>query len=414
MRHRKQFNIFMLAISAVIGAAAWILCAAVYGVLSDTLLDPVLIGLIFGLLTVAVTYGVFLVSTISDTFEKNIITGGSSGSVLGFLALATVLLMVLAGVFQWIYSLRFRSEPLEPTSYIFLIDNSGSMSDNDPRQLRYSAIEQVLEDRDSEFPYMIYGFAEDVTLLREMQPASVQTGEPKIAASGGTGIKNALQQVMTDYQNGLWDGGATPKVVLLSDGLPTDFQSFSAIRSTLQDYAKNSISISTVGLGNADVALMEKIADHTGGVFVDIQDASMLADAMTSAARHYSAGDLVTTRYDNGRMGPLFGFLRVLFLTVLGVGIGTAVTAAYGQMDSFQLILLTSMIKAFVGALLLELSTSLLDLPDQVFWFILWVLIAATFCTRTPAPVHPGASRSRERRRPVRRGGRSNRNIGTF
>lgn len=414
MRHRKQFNAFMLAVSAVIGAAAWILCAAVYGVLSDTLPGPVLIGLIFGILTAAVTCGVFLVSSISGTFEKNIITGGSSGSVLGFLALAAVLLMALAGVFQWIYSLRFRSEPVEPTSYIFLIDNSGSMSDNDPQQLRYTAIEQVLEDRDSEFPYMIYGFAEDVTLLREMQPASVRTEAPEIKVSGGTGIRNVLQQVMADYQNGLWEGGAAPKVVLLSDGLPTDFQFFSAIRDILQNYAKNGVSISTVGLGDADVALMEKIAGSTGGVFVDIQDASMLADAMTSAARRYSAGDLVTAWYDNGRMGPLFGFLRVLFLTALGVGIGAAVTAAYGQMDSLQLILLASVIKAFAGALLLELATSLFHLPDRIFWFILWVLIAATFCTRTPAPVRRGATRSRERRRPVGRGGRSNRNIGTF
>ena len=138
------------------------------------------------------------------------------------------------------------------------------------------------------------------------------------------------------------------------------------------------------------------------------------AEAMTSAASRYAADDLVTTRYHSGRLGALWGVLRVVFLTVLGTLIGLAAAVAYGQMDSLSLIAASSAVKSLVGALLLELCTSLFDLPDRVFWLILWVLIAATLCTRTTAAARRSPDRSRRQVRPSRSRGRSSRNVGTF
>lgn len=414
MRHSKQFNAVMLAVSVLIGAIAWFLCAAVYGALINAVARPVLIGLIFGVLALAVAGGVFAVSLLSGTFEKNLVTGGGTGSVLGILAAAVVLLMALGALFQWLYSLRFRSEPVEPTSYVFLIDESGSMVDNDPQGLRYSALEQVLADKEANFPYMVYGFADEVALLRDMGPASDGSAGLTGTGSGGTSIKKTLERVISDYQTGLWDGGDTPKVVLLSDGIPTDFGWFSEISSTLRGYVQSGISISTVGLDGADVSLMQRIANRTGGVFVDIRDASMLAEAMTSAASSYSADDLVTTRYNSGSLGVLWGIIRILFLSVLGVGIGLAAAAAYGQADSLSLIAVSSIIKSLTGALLLELCTSVFGLSDRFFWCVLWVLIAATLCTRVVVTNRRDPDRSRRQRRPSRSHGRSSRHVGTF
>lgn len=414
MRHSKQFNAVMLIASVLIGAASWFLCAAVYRALVNVTARPVLIGLIFGILALAVAGGVFVVSLVSGTFEKNLVTGGGTGSAIGILAVIVVLLMVLGALFQWLYSLRFRSELVEPTSYIFLIDDSGSMVDNDPQELRYSAIGQVLADKDADFPYMVYGFADDVMLLRDMQPVSKGSADLTGMSSGVTAIRRALERIIYDHQTDLWDGGDTPKVILLSDGIPTDFGRFSDISDILREYVRSGISISTVGLDGADISLMRQIANRTGGVFVDIRDASMLAEAMTAAASRYSADDLVTTRYNNGSLGGLWGILRVLFLTVLGVGIGLAAAAAYGQMDSLPLIVISSIVKSLAGALLLELCTSLLGISDQVFWFVLWVLIAATFCTKVMAVTRRNPDRSRRQVRPSRSRGRSSRNVGTF
>ena len=126
----------------------------------------------------------------------------------------------------------------------------------------------------------------------------------------------------------------------------------------------------------------------------------------------YSEDDLVTTRYNSGRLGILFGLLRILFLTILGVGTGAAAGVAYGQMDSMGMVMGTSVVKSLAGALLLEVCTSLFGLPDWIFWLLLWVLIAAVFCTRLVdfAPRTPASSRSV--RPPKRRHGRSSRTVG--
>lgn len=407
MRKRQEFNLLMLVITLILGALAWIPCYALHRVLEGVIPDPVLIGLLFGIFALILAIGVFLVSMISGSFEKNLISGGESGSAIAFLALGVLLLAVLAGVFQWIYSLRIRPESVEPTSYVFLIDDSGSTADSDPQQLRYDAIGQVLKDKDADFPYMVYGFADNVTLLREMQPVSAGGEKLQGVSSGGTAIKLVLEKVLNDYKNKRWDGGAAPKVVLLTDGYPTDFTFFTEISGILREYARSNISISAVGLGGADATLMEEIASRTNGVYVDIQDAALLAEAMTSAASSFSSvGDLVTTRYDHSLSG-LFGFLRVLFVALLGVGIGLLAMVAYGQADSAGLILISSIVKSVIGALLLELLTSLLRLPDPPLWCLLWVLIAATLCTRLAEVKHP----AKRTLRPSRSRGRANRNL---
>lgn len=53
---------------------------------------------------------------------------------------STVLIAALGTLFQWIYGLHYDREPTEPTAYIFVIDDSGSMESNDPDQLRYNIL----------------------------------------------------------------------------------------------------------------------------------------------------------------------------------------------------------------------------------------------------------------------------------
>lgn len=413
MRRSKQFNAPMLAFSIVLGVVAWFACAALYNALVDTVSGTLLMGLVFGILALVMAVGVFLISSLSGTFEKNVITGGSAGSVLGILIIAVLLVGALGALFQWIYSLRFRIASAQPSSYVFLIDNSGSMEENDPRQLRYDAIEEVLKGQDADFPYMVYGFADGVELMRDMQPANRETGELEGVSSGGTAIYHVLSRVIDDYEEGRWDGGRMPKVVMLTDGFPTDFEFFSQLEPVLRQYTRRGITVSTVGLGDADVALMEGIADSTGGVFVDVSDASMLAQAMASAISRHTSDDLVTTRHNSGSLGLLFGLLRVLFITVLGTAIGLIAGAAYGQTESMSIILVSSVVKSLIGALLLEVCTSLLGLPDRILWFILWVLIAALLCTKAAA-VRRGPERPRGPTRPKRRGGISNRDLTRF
>lgn len=403
MRKSTQLNVQMLLLTLLVGIVAWFISSWTYDLVVDTLPRPLTIGLMFALLSLLVGLGVFIISTVQGTFEENIVTNGSSASVLMIALLAPVLFIALGALFQWIYGLHINPDLSEPTAYVFVIDDSGSMEGNDPSQLRYKAIGEVLEKKPSDFPYMVYGFANDVTLLREMQPVSAGTAGLTGNSNGGTSIKGALDQVISDYQNGVWDGGETPKVILLTDGYATDLGWFSSINGTLKQYARNRISVSTVGLGDVDVGLMERIAAATGGVFIDISDAASLADAMDNAATQYAVDDLLTTRYP-GRMDVLFGILRILFISLLGVCIGLLKSIAYGQMDSSTLTVISSAIQSVVGAIVMELFTSLMGVSDRMCWFALWLLITATVCTKQE-------TYRRAPYRPSRRSGRSARSL---
>ena len=193
---------------------------------------------------------------------------------------------------------------------------------------------------------------------------------------------------------------SSPKVILLTDGYATDIGLFKSINSVLKTYVKNRISISTVGLGDVDTNLMNKIAKTTGGVFIDVSDASDLGDAMTSAATQYTSRDLLSTRYTTN-LNFLYALLRIIFISILGIAIGFAAAIAYGSQESSTLIFVSSAIKSIVGAILMEIGTDVIGISDKLVWFVLWILISVTIATKQTIykrdPRTPSRNRSSRR-----------------
>lgn len=389
-------NIGLIPITIVVGILAWIIGNFFYSKLVDTIPRSMLIGIVFVLLYIMLAMVIFGFSNATSAFEENILTGGSSqGIVIAILLIAAVFIFAVATLFQWIYGLNFKQENLEPSSYIFVIDDSGSMKENDQNQERYAAIPEVLNGKGSDFPYMIYSFSDNVKLVRDMSPAS--KGIPPINGNshGSTAMKAALIQVIDDYETGKWDGGSTPKVVLLTDGYATDIGFLNPINKVLKRYTAAHVSVSTVGLGHVDKSLMNKIAKTTGGVFIDVSDASDLSKAMTSAATQYTDRDLLSTRYTT-KFSVLYGVIRILFITILGTAIGLLMAVAYGSQDSTSLTGISSFIKTLVGAILMEIGTSVVGVSDRFTWLVLWILIALTLTNKI-------VTRKRENNRSMRR-----------
>lgn len=393
-------NILLLLITVVTGIILWIVERAIYSVLIDSIPRAVLIGIMFGVLAIGLSIVVFCYSISAGIFNENVITGSSgSGSVIVMLLVGIIIVFGVGTLFQWLYSLNPNDENIAPTSYIFVIDDSGSMQDNDSAGERFKAIREVLKDMPDDFPYMVYGFSNDVTIVKKMGPIS--DGIPQFEGnySGGTEIKLTLTKIMSDMENGVWDGGETPKVILLTDGYATDIGWFTNISKILKQYAAKHVSVSTVGLGHVDTNLMNKIAKSTGGVFIDVSDAVVLSEAMNTAAREYADRDLLSTRYISS-LNILYGFLRVLFLSLLGSGLGFLVAVAYGFQDSTSLIIVSSIVKSVLGAIIMELGTSVLGFSDKFMWLILWLLLSITLATKV-------ASNHNRRERTLQRPSRS-------
>ena len=209
---QRALNKPLVCATIVAGIAAWLAGSAIYPHLADTLPRPVLIGLLFGLLCALTTTAIMMVGRKMVTFEANLLSRkGSRRGAVGLLLLGGILLTLLAMLFEWVYEIEATTEQHDPTSYVFVVDDSGSMEGNDPNRSRFAAIPTVLGEADDAFPFMVYRFSNEVGILRDMAPAS--DGIPPLAGSqeGGTSLKAALNAVLDDRAAGRWEGGAYPE-----------------------------------------------------------------------------------------------------------------------------------------------------------------------------------------------------------
>ena len=374
----------LLAVSAAAGIAAFLLGRLLEAALGGSLPRPVMMGLQFALLFVLLAAAIFLYSHAAGIFETEPLTGGGGGRALLLCLLGAALLFGLGALFQWIYGTDFRSSQTAPTSYVFVLDDSGSMESNDPDGRRYQVLPELLADAAPDFPYMVYRFASSPELAKPMAPVS--EGIPALApqASGQTAIRAALTQVMDDWESGVWDGGTSPRVVLLTDGCATDVGLFHPIRSLLRRCRSAGISVSTVGLGDADERLLQRIAGSTGGVFLSVDDVSGLGQAMEEAALRYAGRDLLSDRAVP-RLNGLYAALRILFVTLLGAALGCLALIPYGFAEDPALTLVSAAGKALLGAVLLEVGLCALSLPEWLMGLLLWLLLALTIAARPVA-----------------------------
>ena len=170
----------------------------------------------------------------------------------------------------------------------------------------------------------------------------------------------------------------------MTDGAATDLSkgflwfkgNMPEFTSALEEYSELGINISTVGLGSVDRAVMRKMAETTGGVFVSIQNASDLGAAMKTAATSYSDRNLLSIRYMK-HLDKLYGVVRILFLSIIGTVIGSLVLLAYMEDTSIPVIIASSAVSALAGSVLLELGLKI-GIPQGGLWCCLWILFSLT------------------------------------
>lgn len=367
----------LLLSSLIAAVVSWLIGWILYESLMEKISMPILIGIEFLLFYIVLTVTIAIVNSISRNQEDDILFLDSRVKIVGMLMIGGIVILGLSILFQFLYELNSEIESEHPSSYIFVIDDSGSMESNDPSALRYAAIEEVLDGMPEEFPYMIYQFSHGVNVLRDMAPISEGMEEFPVYNGGDTRIRNVLKQIYADYESGVWSDSVAPRVILLTDGYATDIGLFRSCVGILKKFSKAHITISTVGLGNVDENLMKKIANITNGVFVDVSDTSLIRDAMAEAARHYSSDKDLLSYRSTKELNWLYTILRVLFLSILGTLIGIMMIFASTKEDDTLLIVVSSAIKAILGALLMEVGIQVLGISWQFIWLFDWLLISA-------------------------------------
>ncbi|MBR1508762.1 MAG: VWA domain-containing protein [Eubacterium sp.] len=371
-----KFNLALFLLTTIVGYPAYILCVRTFNALHDVVPHVLLIPLVFMMLVLIVLATVMLTNLIFRNNDEEVIFY-SYPKFFILLFISLILLFGLTALFQYLYSIERSKKVDETTSVIFAIDDSSSMSYQDPTNERYRALNEVVHQFPKKFPYMVYKFSEYPRRVRDMGPFidndEIIAEEPE----GGTSIKMTLETILDDYKNGVWSGGNHPQVVLLTDGDPTDFDKISDINDLLKEFNDNNISVSVVGLGLDNQNLMNGITSRTGGNYVHIENVSDLYDALGKASK--------ITKYVRHLYGYrpycdnyiLLGIFRVFALTVMGSLMGVLVSFSCFYRKTVKFTILVSAIQALVGAIAMELGYQVFNAAALPF-LLLWILFAST------------------------------------
>ena len=219
---QPRINAAVSCMSVIAGVAAWIGCYFIYTEYYNALPVPFLVGIMCAALFFLLFITVWIGSVVSGAFDKNSVLYANAGRMLGYLLIGTLGVLLLSSLLEFLYELSPKHKEIEATSYIFILDESGSMSMNDPDGLRYQAIPEIMKEENAGFPYMVYTFSDDTQIAREMGPFDDEYNEIPIKSDGETTIFGTVIKVLNDYKNGVWDGGANPKIIFLTDGAATD------------------------------------------------------------------------------------------------------------------------------------------------------------------------------------------------
>lgn len=258
-----------------------------------------------------------------------------------------------------------------PTSYVFLIDDSGSMATNDSDVNRGKAIDVIMKNQTTNIPYAVYRFSDGCELLRPM--AQYNGNEIyNFESNGGTNIVGSLEYVVKDITNNSSAVGQFPKILLLSDGSASSV----GIKSVIKMCNDRNVVVSTVSFKKFSNMLLNRIANETGGVHLTAGDISSLYEKMEEAIISTNSRNLISDRYVKN-LDWLYGVMRVLFLIIIGAIWSVIKSCMHFGKNDFWNVFTFSVISASIVALLIELlyvfsivDTRMAQILLCVFWSI--------------------------------------------
>lgn len=396
VNHRLIRNKSIKRITLFYGIVFSAVSIHLYTVYKNLVYRPLLIAglftIFFFILSMIAFVGSMITGTFSDTLPKRDGRSNNRLLILAFILISTIGTAFLSFSLEWIYELNPKKEPPpSPTSYILIVDRSGSTADTDPDNLRISAANGLIQKvtTENKLPVAVYFYSNEVVNARTISLSSEPVLCPK--SEGGTATKLALETVYADIDKDSW--GEEPKVVLLSDGQAGDYYSNREIDSLLESYKKAGVTVSTVGLSER-VRSLEYIAKKTGGAYVYAKNAEDLADVLYRAAITYGQRDLLSFRGDTF-CPPLYAVLRILFLFILGVILSGLQALFSGDIYSFKDQTIKSILVGIIAGIGMEICS--VFCYEDIFWYIFWPLLAMVLFLR-PEKIKQLRNKKRKKR----------------
>lgn len=347
----------------------------------NPLFMPAYMAALFAVFFAITCLVVFVISNLTLTYRADVISGRrQKGRVVLYILVGMLLIGMFMFGAEYLYEKNLQKGSKGTGTYVFLIDNSGSMDISDPYESRYSVIKELLGDKSAKTQYTVYTFESDVDLQVPMQTVGEGFPSRYPSATGGTALKAGLERVISDCEQGVWSAENGATLILITDGDPGDFSDIYDISTILDRYVKQDIKMGIVGVIGANNDLMRKITTYTGGTFTDISDASLMTEAVTHVSG--SAGrtrDLLGER-DAVQMNWLYTMIRILAVALAGALIAVGAALCYCNNTVFSFMVWTNVIKAVLAGVLMEVAF-VLPLSGAILRLVAWILLG-TIITR--------------------------------
>jgi uncharacterized repeat protein (TIGR01451 family) len=185
---------------------------------------------------------------------------------------------------------------------VFVMDSSGSMVTNDPKNLRIEAAKQYVDKMILDDRACVVDFDTDASLINNDHLGSdynkIKDNLDQIDANGGTDISTGLDVSIDELIN-YGDPDHTQVIILITDGGNNDPSMDTVCRNLAATAATNNIIIITIGLTMAvngtPELLLKDIANITGGKYFPAPNAEYLEaiyEEISILVENYSYGEL--------------------------------------------------------------------------------------------------------------------------
>ena len=326
---QRKINMLLLLFSLIGGAIGFALGELILGKLSEGWPRFVVVGLYFGVIALCIGLFCLIAEMIAPRLNGASWRQRYTDLSWKLLVPATLaLLFVVGGLVQLIYGLQFGgAKPVK--DIVLAIDNSGSMLETDPGNERFTAAKQLINNMESNKRVAVVVFNNTAELLQPFISVKSQSEKNKVSdaidalepTDGGTDFSLALEESMKTIKS-KEDAGRGTMVILLSDGF-----SESNLDKQIADFQEQQIAVNTVGLSVVDArgsALLQNIADSTGGSYYDVTEAKGLGLVFQNIYDKIDKQTLLTERTGKLADSTFYTMLRILSLAVIGAALGVA------------------------------------------------------------------------------------------
>lgn len=379
---RIKINWLMVLMSTAGGFIAFLIGELLLAVFQYKLPDSILEGLYFGILALIVGSMCLLAEILNPeingtNWRKNYVK--TSFKLL--IPCTLVAVFTAAALFQFVYELSALKQHRQMKDFIVLIDTSKSMSDTDPDNERFNALNNLMDSMNSANKIAVIQFSDRA---QELQTMNYVTKENKKnimdnldeyrIPDGKTNMRAALDTALKEVRN-----NENTMVIMLSDG-GDNYDLDKKFKQTMKPFTDKNIPVYTVGVSDKDnFYMLKKIADYTNGEYYEVKEVKNIKNTFIKIYNDVQQSLLNDKRVGIYRNNVFYAALRIIFITLLAALISASVSFVLDNKFLLRGFVLGGLISGIASGIILESGLLYAPLYEGLFRAVSDVLISFAF-----------------------------------